>query len=119
MPEAEARDRVVPGTLPVTDGSTAQAEHVAGITTIHDCFETRAASFFISESSANCFMTTAANNEQHLPESVTNPDQKPTPSQLVTALQREHPEWVTEVIEALGEVTAIVPREHIVDVCAS
>ena len=32
-----------------------------------------------------------------------------TPSQLVTALQREHADWVTEIIEALGEVTAIVP----------
>ena len=32
----------------------------------------------------------------------------------MTALQREHPEWVTEVIEALGETTVVVPREHIV-----
>jgi NADH-quinone oxidoreductase subunit C len=44
--------------------------------------------------------------------------QQLTPSQLVTALQREHPEWVTEVIAAFGEVTAIVPREHIVAACS-
>lgn len=44
-------------------------------------------------------------------------DQNTTPSQLVTALKREHPEWVSNVIEALGEVTALVPREHIVEVC--
>jgi NADH-quinone oxidoreductase subunit C len=41
-----------------------------------------------------------------------------TPSHLVTALQREHPEWITEVIEAFGEVTVVVPREHIVNVCS-
>jgi NADH-quinone oxidoreductase subunit C len=41
-----------------------------------------------------------------------------TPSQLVTALKREHPDWVTDVTEALGEVTAVVPREHIVEVCS-
>ena len=41
-----------------------------------------------------------------------------TPSQLVTALQREHPEWIADVIEAYGEVTVVVPREHIVAVCS-
>ena len=41
-----------------------------------------------------------------------------TPSQLVTALKCEHPGWVTEITEALGEVTAVVPREHIVEVCS-
>ena len=32
-------------------------------------------------------------------------------------LRREQPEWVSEVVDALGETTAIVPREHIVAVC--
>ena len=41
-----------------------------------------------------------------------------TPSPLVTALQREHAEWVGEVIEAFGEITIIVPRERIVEVCS-
>ena len=41
-----------------------------------------------------------------------------TPSPLVTALQQAHPEWTGEVIEAFGEITVVVPREHIVDVCA-
>src|SRR5260221_9529901 len=36
------------------------------------------------------------------------------PSPVAAALQREHPEWVREVIEALGETTIIVPREHLV-----
>ena len=36
-----------------------------------------------------------------------------TPSPLVAALQREHPEWVSEVILAFGETTIVVPREHI------
>jgi NADH-quinone oxidoreductase subunit C len=47
-----------------------------------------------------------------------NSDQRSTPSLRVAALKQEHPEWVTEVREALGEITAIVPREHIVSVCA-
>src|SRR5258705_7000536 len=40
-----------------------------------------------------------------------------TPSLFAAALQREHPEWVAGVTEALGETTIIVPREHIVAVC--
>ncbi len=48
----------------------------------------------------------------------TNPEQKSTPSQLVAALTREHPEWVSGVVEALSEVTVIVPREHLVTVCS-
>src|SRR5919106_55217 len=63
-------------------------------------------------------MTTGANNESTLPDPATNPNQKSTPSQLVTALQREHNEWLSQIIEAHGEVTVIVPRRHIVDVCA-
>jgi NADH-quinone oxidoreductase subunit C len=39
---------------------------------------------------------------------------EPTPSPLVAAFKREHPEWVIEVVEALGETTIIVPREQIV-----
>jgi len=64
-------------------------------------------------------MTTGENNENSLPEPTTNSDQKSTPSQLVTALQREHADWITEVIEAHGEVTAIVPAQHIVEVSAA
>ena len=41
-----------------------------------------------------------------------------TSSPIVAALQREHPEWISEVVEALGETTIIVPRENIVDVCS-
>jgi NADH-quinone oxidoreductase subunit C len=39
------------------------------------------------------------------------------PSPIAAALQREHPEWVNEVIEALGETTIVLPREQIVAVC--
>ncbi len=38
-------------------------------------------------------------------------------SQIAAALQREHPEWVSEIIDALSETTLIVPREQIVSVC--
>jgi NADH-quinone oxidoreductase subunit C len=43
---------------------------------------------------------------------------EPTPSPLVAAFQREHPEWVLEVIVALGETTLIVPGHHIVEICS-
>jgi len=46
-----------------------------------------------------------------------SPGSEQTPSPLVTAFQREHPEWVVEVIEALGETTVVVPREHIRAIC--
>lgn len=75
-------------------------------------------------------MTTAAGDEQVsdkvsenvleniLPEpAAPNLDQLSTPSRLVTALQHENPHWVAEIVEASGEVTAIIPRLHIVDVC--
>lgn len=65
-------------------------------------------------------MTTGADNESNLPESVaTTSEPTSTPSPLVTALQREHSHWITEIIEAYGEVTAIVPRLHIADVCGA
>jgi NADH-quinone oxidoreductase subunit C len=65
------------------------------------------------------FMTTGANNESSLAEPAAISDQKLTPSLLVTALQREHSDWVTEIVEAHGEVTASVPAARIVDVCAA
>lgn len=41
-----------------------------------------------------------------------------TPSPLVAALQRQNAEWVVEVIEAFGETTIVVPREHIAAACS-
>lgn len=64
-------------------------------------------------------MRTGAENESIVSEPVTTPRQKPTPSQLVTALQREHEGWIGAIVEALGEATATVPREHIAAVCAA
>src|SRR4030095_3854472 len=40
-----------------------------------------------------------------------------TPSQMVAAFEREHPEWVSSVITAHGEITVVVPREHILEAC--
>jgi NADH-quinone oxidoreductase subunit C len=54
---------------------------------------------------------------QAVPPSENTSTSKQTPSLLVAALQREHPEWISEVVDALNEVTAIIPREHIVAVC--
>jgi NADH-quinone oxidoreductase subunit C len=64
-------------------------------------------------------MVNGPDNEQVLPEpTVTASTEILTPSHLVTALQRERPDWIAEIIEAHAEVTAIVPREHIVEVCS-
>lgn len=38
--------------------------------------------------------------------------------QFADKLKAKNPAWVTEVIDALGEVSIVVPREFIVDVCA-
>jgi NADH-quinone oxidoreductase subunit C len=65
-------------------------------------------------------MTNEADNEQALPvQASTTSNQNSTPSPLVTALQHEHPDWITDVIEAHGEVTAVVPREHIQAACSN
>jgi len=41
-----------------------------------------------------------------------------TPSLIAAALLRENPEWVGATVEALGETTITIPREHIAAVCA-
>jgi NADH-quinone oxidoreductase subunit C len=46
-----------------------------------------------------------------------SPTEGTAPSPIAAALQREHPEWANEVIEALGETTIVLPREQIVPVC--
>jgi NADH-quinone oxidoreductase subunit C len=40
------------------------------------------------------------------------------PTELITALRGEHEGWVSEVVEAFGELTLIVPREAIAAVSA-
>src|SRR5687767_8284222 len=62
-------------------------------------------------------MSSGPENIEQLPEQT--PSSESTPSHpLVTALQREHPEWIAEVIQAFGETTIVVPREHIVAACS-
>lgn len=36
---------------------------------------------------------------------------------LANVLKQENPVWVTQIVDALDEVTVFVPRENIVDVC--
>lgn len=45
------------------------------------------------------------------------PGKANTQSPLVALLQQAQPDWFGEVTEALGEVTVIVPREQIVELC--
>jgi NADH-quinone oxidoreductase subunit C len=52
------------------------------------------------------------------PEKTRTPSNAVTPSTLVTALQRENAAWAGEIVQAHGEVTAIVPREAIVAICS-
>ncbi|MBA3805189.1 MAG: NADH-quinone oxidoreductase subunit C [Acidobacteria bacterium] len=40
------------------------------------------------------------------------------PVELVTTLQRDQSGWVTEIIQAFGELTLVVPRAHIAEVCS-
>jgi NADH-quinone oxidoreductase subunit C len=61
---------------------------------------------------------TEQNQDQSKSDQSITIEKAPTPSPLAAALQRAHPEWVTEVIEALGETTVVVPREHIVEACS-
>src|SRR5436190_14184295 len=59
------------------------------------------------------------NQQQEQPENQLNSSEtESAPSPIAAALQREHAEWVTAIIEALGEITILVPREHIVPACA-
>ncbi|HKG96894.1 MAG TPA: NADH-quinone oxidoreductase subunit C [Pyrinomonadaceae bacterium] len=52
------------------------------------------------------------------PPTEPTPSSESTPSPVAATLQREHPEWISEVINAFGETTIIVPREHIVEACS-
>lgn len=40
------------------------------------------------------------------------------PGELVNALRQAHEGWVSEVVEAFGEVTLVVPRAAIAELCA-
>ena len=61
-------------------------------------------------------MTNGANNESTLPQAAE--PAKATASRLLAELQQTHPDWITEIIDAYGEVTAIVPRAALVEVCS-
>ncbi|HEX7313694.1 MAG TPA: NADH-quinone oxidoreductase subunit C [Pyrinomonadaceae bacterium] len=40
------------------------------------------------------------------------------PTDMIDALRGEHESWVTETVEAFGELTLVVPREHIATLSA-
>ncbi len=40
------------------------------------------------------------------------------PAELVSALRRDNGDWFADSVEAFGELTLVVPRAHIADVCA-
>src|SRR6185436_8973653 len=61
-------------------------------------------------------MTSGPENIEQTPEQAASSETAPSP--IVAALQREHPDWISEVIYAFGETTIVVPREHIVAVCS-
>jgi len=59
------------------------------------------------------------NTQSSQPEEELNSNRAATSSSPAAAvLQAEHPEWISGVVEAFGETTLVVPREHIADVCS-
>ncbi|HUQ32908.1 MAG TPA: NADH-quinone oxidoreductase subunit C [Pyrinomonadaceae bacterium] len=48
----------------------------------------------------------------------TEPSSTVTPSPLVAALQHAQPDSIGQVIEAFGEITVVVPRERIAELCS-
>jgi NADH-quinone oxidoreductase subunit C len=60
----------------------------------------------------------AQNNQAGAADPTISGPEVSSPSPIAAALQREHPDAVREVIEALGETTIIVPREQIVAACS-
>jgi len=64
-------------------------------------------------------MPETANPEQNLSgQGDSSPNPPTTPSPLVAALQQENSNWVVDSIEALGELTIVVPREQIISICS-
>jgi NADH-quinone oxidoreductase subunit C len=62
-------------------------------------------------------MSKEPESQQGLEQAATTESSTKTPSPLVAALQHENATWVADVIEAFGELTIIVPREHISQAC--
>jgi NADH-quinone oxidoreductase subunit C len=62
-------------------------------------------------------MSKEPESQQGLEQAATTESSNATPSPLVAALQRENASWVASVVEAFGELTVIVPREQIRQVC--
>ena len=61
---------------------------------------------------------TERNEQEGRPDTQSmNAQQSKTPSLIAAAFQREHPDWTSEIVEALGETTIIVPRAHISTAC--
>lgn len=57
--------------------------------------------------------------QQEIAEQAAAPTaQGPEQSSVLTALQRAGADWAGEVIKAFGEVTVVVPRERIVEICS-
>ncbi len=59
------------------------------------------------------------NTQTGQPETELTSNQAAAPRSLAAAtLQREHPEWIDQIVEALGETTIFVARDRIAEVCA-
>ncbi|MFY9618341.1 MAG: NADH-quinone oxidoreductase subunit C [Pyrinomonadaceae bacterium] len=55
---------------------------------------------------------------EHPHAQISEPNNNHTPAQIAEALQLDHPNWVSEIVNALGETTIIVPRDYIVEACS-
>src|SRR6185436_14902780 len=63
------------------------------------------------------YRMTESNQQEVTSTQPSQSKQDQAPSQIAADLQSDHDEWVSEIINALGETTIVVPREHIVAVC--
>ncbi len=63
-------------------------------------------------------MSAGVNNEANLPETNVSEANQSSLSGVLSDLQRDHANAISEIVEAYGEFTVIVPRQHIVDVCS-
>ncbi|HKP45895.1 MAG TPA: NADH-quinone oxidoreductase subunit C [Pyrinomonadaceae bacterium] len=64
-------------------------------------------------------MSTPPNSEELQTDVTTDPSPPAATPVVISALQSLNGEWITTIVNAFGETTAIVPREHVVDVCSA
>ncbi len=114
--EDESRISIVPGTLPVTEGTALESETEIEVaqnkvsTALYDCVAARETEIFVSKFRA---VRVAQKCLRRSFVDIMKYDTKIL-HEYVEKLKAENPAWVADVKDAFGEVTVTVPRESIV-----